>query len=251
MEKDHITMLKKIRIYNEKKNRQLAYASLITNYHQPLVLKEKEELETDLDQVLNLIMKINETTLGDIFEECDKNCPEVIDIIILLWCHVSNRPLSKKQYIEKQKKMISTKLQQLLGHVSHNTIRNFVIDVFSKESYVPVYVIDLLWYWIDGLTIEFNFITYEMADLIKIEQDYDNESVTIILSINMQYILDLGLGHLRNIHGVSFRDMIISLITNPQLVNNILQTPNAHNFKTQTEYIMRNSLAYFGCEFNL
>lgn len=175
-----------------------------------------------IDQVLRYIMTQN---------------PYLTDVVILLWCLPHNH-LSRKRYDACYRELVTTYLGKLCHLVETEPLRNFALEMISRDCRIPPHCIDVIWPHMRNLNFDVIFISrlvttiyirYPECEKFNYETDY------IEIGLNMVYLLDLGLGK------TGICDVIRKIVTDTDL-----SKPNlSENFCQQVAIIKANWTQYF------
>lgn len=178
------------------------------------------------DKIMDFVDILREKNTNDIFSILENINNYLADVILMMWCLPSTKYFSKEMYKRKYKENIEKYNWKI--NIKHNIVKSFSIDCLTRTNYIPIHCIDYIWYYMLG-EIDLNFINYDCGNYIKI----DNGE---ILSINAEYLLELGLGNVNDIKG-SFKN-ILKQFFNEKIKNNL----NNKNYTIQYDNIMEKKL---------
>ena len=234
---------------------KLLYEAFLTKFKISLQSESYEILLTYQHRVYDLVEHMHELDsdrIKSILKILDKENPYVADIVIMSWSLPRvNECLSQVSYDRTYKLNIANYNHLIEECVDHYVIKNFCIETLTKTNNVPVHCIDILWYYMNNLSVEFSF----NGDLnqryvgIKID-DTDPEYTTI--GIHLTYILDMGLGQtIFKTDPVSkgpFRNFLKRFVTDPEMIEAFKTSPqsNSKNYIKQLKQIASNPKKYFG-----
>lgn len=230
----------------------LLYRLFLNKFEFQINQAENEIISIYHNRVFNLIQAMYDLTqdqIEGVFRLLDKTDPCLVDIVIMSW--LLPRPTeqtSQDMRIKNYKSNILAYSGMLSRLINFYPIRNFCVETLSKTNYVPVHCIDLLWYYMNGLTIEFNFCNDYARDYLKITVN-DDQSIT--MGLHMEHIFRLGLGSVINVNDTlnrgPFRNYLKQFLVNEELIESILASPysGSKNFVRQKNLIMNNLSTYF------
>jgi len=164
------------------------------------------------------------------------------DIIIMSWCLPNHNILSKTIYRKKYINMIKNYNSKLVSFVDNEIITNFCCNMLSRNLYLPLFCIDILWYYMQSFTLEFSFHNMETAEYMKINFIADKN---IEIGLNLEFLLQTSLGRITFLHNpFCFVDVIKEILTNIKTVRNFMKCPSKHNFIKQIINIYKNQSVY-------
>lgn len=203
------------------------------------------------EKVFNLVesmRKQDSEIIAIVFDYLSEIDIYLIDVIIMLWCLPrADTYLSKRFYNKHYEKNIQKHNYKMIKNIEHKTVKSFCMDTLTKTNNVPVHCIDYLWYYMNGISLEFSFYNYESGDYIGFSIP-QGDFIFLEFGFNMEKLLELGLGQIiyQNGNG-SFRNFIKNLITDIDIVKKILNTSTTnHNYFKQLLNITNDPSKYFG-----
>lgn len=176
--------------------------------------------------------------IKSIFIYFDQTCPCLADIIIMTWCSPrANEYCSKIMYDKAYRKNIDLYNHKLFELADFYVVRNFCIESLGKTNSIPIHCIDIVWYWMGDYKFEFAFSNIHSSHYIGIStiDDYVN------LTINMECILDMGLGICVCDRG-TFKNVIMQFVTDTQLIDRFRTIETKHNYEQQLKNITKKYL---------
>lgn len=244
---------------------KLLYTSFLSRFQDSysageyLYFREYQERVSDLVEDMR---QLDVPTIQSIFDYLLKVDIYLVDVIIMSWClpRVANYYSRRSQY-SKYRELIEKYLPKLTQMIDHEAIKNFSCDILGKTNYVPIHCIDLLWYYMNGVSIKLSFYNMQSAEYLGIvykENDEHSPSGRysgstddgefIEVGFNMIFLLESSLG---NVTGPgeckgSFRCLLKNLLSNEEVVRGFLDSESGSNFSKQWDKIRQNSLVYFG-----
>jgi hypothetical protein len=191
--------------------------------------------ETDSDQ-LKLVLKA-----------LDEQNPTLADIIIMSWCLPRvNMHLSKIAYDNEYKDNISRYNHLLTSIADFYVIKNFCIETLSKKCSVPIHCIDIIWFHMGGVSVDFGFRGDMGRHYLEFKVD---DSEYICIDIHMEFILVMGLGQsVLSDHKGPFSNFLKKFVTEPELIKALSESPTAKNYLIQLKRIVADPVKYFGEE---
>jgi hypothetical protein len=209
----------------------------------------------DMDQEESRILAIYQQRVADVLEDLrDRNDSEIVcvlecldrvnrhllDVIIMSWCHPRPRQyLSKLMYERCHNQLIEKYHETMIRFSNHYTLRNFRIEAFCRDCYLPVECIDYIWSELVQREIVIVFCNDASGGYIGLI----NSENTVELSVNMKIVMDLRLGLskiLREGYERSFIDVVKSLLTDPVMIRDALESETVNNYLAQAKYIYDN-----------
>ena len=176
---------------------KLLYEALLTKFKISLESDSYEILLTYQHSVYDMVERMRELDLDQIKSiliVLDKENPYLLDIVIMCWSLPRvNECMSQTAYNKKYKSNISTYNHTLNNLVEFYPIKNFCIETLTKTNNVPVHCIDILWYYMSKLSIDFLFSGDTNCRYIGIKIDEDDTEFTCF-NFHLKYVLDMGLG---------------------------------------------------------
>lgn len=203
----------------------------------------KEYQERIFDLVENM-RQLDNSIIHNILSFLEIENHYLVDIIIMSWCLPrSDTYLSQNRYKLKYKDNIIKFQSKLIHNITQSYMQKFCLDFLSKSNNLPIHCIDYIWYYMNALTIEFEFYNNQSANYIGINLHNDR---TITLGLNLEYILFMGLGNFEYSNKGSFKKFFIEFIQNDIIVSKTLESNSGCNFFTQLKKISQNLDFYFG-----
>lgn len=233
---------------------QILYAAILNRFRVTFSREEYSYFKEYQERVFNLIEDLrekNSATLGIVLEYLGKHNPCLADIIIMLWSLPrTDDYLSKRIYNNKYRDNIQKFNNKLTKNINHPTIKNFCIETLSKTNYVPVHCIDLIWRYMDTLSIEFNFYNPDSSAYIGITMPNSKKENFIEIGLDMEYILVMGLGNTSYESDAKgpFRNVIKNFVTNENIINKLMASIDKKNYFRQLVNINKNFKKYFNDE---
>ena len=238
---------------------KLLYTALLYRFKTDFTPEEYELFAQYQTRVFDLVENLRERpvkTIDLVLDYVGKIDPYLADIIIMMWSLPrATDYFSKTFYHTQYKKLIRTYNSKLAQLIDHNVIKNFCLETLSKTGSVPVHCIDIVWYYMNMMSIDFIFFDAPCADYLSVRIVPYTEFIEF--SFNMEQILELGLGEIEFATDPTakgpFKIFIKTLITNPIMVSTILQgsDTNAKIFFKQLMSIKTNLKKYFGEDHDL
>lgn len=238
-------------IINCNNSSQILYTAILHRFRITMNETEYELFKEYHERVFDLIENLRELTSNYILSVLNYLHREnryLCDIIIMLWCLPrTDTFLSKQTYYNHYKDNIQKYHYKMVVNIKNECIKTFCLDILSKikNIFVPVHCIDYIWNYMSNLTIEFSFFNTECGNYLGLCLD-ELEEECIILGLNMEHILELGLGQVCYPNILSFRHIIIKVITDIELVNQFLTIPTHENYRKQLCNILKDPTKYFG-----
>lgn len=218
----------------------------------------KEYQERVFDFVENL-RELSSATMPLIFDYLLKTeNVYLIDIIIMLWCLPrSDNFLSKKMYNNKYHENIKKYNQKLINNITHKSMECFCFETLGKTNSVPVHCIDYIWFYMNGITMELQFLNYDNASYINFvmpdgdeHSDEDNTLMHVCIGINMEYVLEMGLGKIEYDNCIlekgTFGNFLKKYIIDMDIVKSLITKGKINNYQRQLINISKNPSKYFG-----
>ncbi|AGC01800.1 hypothetical protein H012_gp665 [Acanthamoeba polyphaga moumouvirus] len=234
----------------------LLYSQILSNYKIQLSLEESQILLEYQNRIHNLLRNLREQDsqyilkLFEYLSEIEFNY--LIDVIIMWWClPESNSCFGKKRFNQLYKQCIDKYNHKLINLIECDSMKNFCVEVLARTNTVPVHCIDYLWYYMTNITLEPEFFNSNNSTRITfIIQEGNDESVNFIFGFNMEYMLYLGLGKVNYTIGPNkkypFVVFLKKFITDLVIVNKLLESKTASNYKSQVINMSKNLKEYFG-----
>lgn len=237
---------------------KILYGAILSKFKISITKAEyvyfKEYQERVFDLVENL-RELDTDTIVIVLEYLDKvNC-YLVDIIIMLWCCPrTDAILSERIYKMTYKKNIKNYNYKITKNIKHYTIKNFCVETLIKSNNVPVHCIDYLWYYLDGITLEFAFTNSKSYTYIgiSIPDDQKSDNREVLMSFNMELLLEIGLGKVvydnnESSRRGSFSGVLEKICTDITIVREMIQViPTKNNYKFQLNNISKDPAKYFG-----
>lgn len=170
------------------------------------------------------------------------------DVIIMCWSLPRiDTCLSRRFYDSKYRENINLYNDKLAAIINHNAIRMFCLDILSKNNYVPVHCIDLIWYYSLETSYELKFISNLFSGYIGILPINSGSEYTI-LSLNATYILEMGLGSIifKDDKKPNFRLTLRKMFNDYDIVYKILSESKSKSYYSQLIKINDKVKTYFG-----
>ncbi len=234
---------------------KLLYKSFLNKFNIQLDPESYEIMNLYQDKVYEMIGYMHEmesVQIKAILKLLDEVDPGLADIVLMSWCLPrSTEYLSQTAYNEKYKSNIKTYNKLLTEIVDFYVVKNFCSETLTKTNYVPVHCIDLLWYYMNGMSLEFTFGNDYGRGYIGIKID-DRDPEFTIFNFNMEYLLLMGLGKVSyeadSVPRGLFRDFLKRFVTDAELARSVAQTEyhGGKNFIKQLDKISANPITYFG-----
>lgn len=236
---------------------KLLYAAHLTKFKIELSVESNDILLIYQNKVYNMVENMRNMTpeeLKSVFKILDDQNPSLADIVIMSWSLPRvNECLSQLGYDNKYKSNIKKYNKLLVDIVDFYVIRNFCIETLDKNNNVPIHCIDILWYYMNGLSIDFSFNSDANKRYIEIKFD-EEDTEYILFGFHLEYLLDIGLG--QNMSETdpfkkgSFRIFLKSFVSNPELVKSFVTSmePSSKNYIKQLKLIASDSTKYFGTD---
>jgi hypothetical protein len=196
---------------------QMLYSAYLNKFRTTMTQQEYGLFKEYQERVFNLVENMRELETTDIeliLDHIYQVNPYLADIVIMSWSLPrTDNYLSKQIYRNRYRENIKNFNHKL--PIQHDVIKKFCIETLSKTGAVPVHCIDLLWFYMVNLSIDFSFYNFESGAYIGITI-VDTDEISI--GLNMEYMLDMGLGQVQvNTRG-SFRNFLKRLLTDTELV---------------------------------
>jgi len=198
---------------------KLLYTAFLNKFKVTMTSEEYQYFREYQERVFDLVENLREldvTIIGEIFSYIDKVNPSLVDIIIMSWSMPRiDIHLSKKIYDTTYKNNIQKYNDKIIKMIHCEPVRKFCLETLCKTNNVPVHCIDFIWLYTETLSLEFAFYNNESRTYIGvIVTDIDD---CIEIGINMEYILELGLGRVMN-SLCSLKQLLRRFITDEQLI---------------------------------
>jgi hypothetical protein len=235
-------------------NKELSHElyRIILNKFAIVVTKDKyPSLREYQEKIFNLIEDLREMDINfihEIFNYLMQSDNYLVDIVIMLWCLPRvGTCLSKKKYIKIYRQNIKKYISKLTALIQHPAIEIFCIETLSKNNYVPVHCIDLIWFYMNNISMEFIFYNSESSLYIGFMIPEDGDEY-IKFGLNMERLLELDLGKViyPNDPKGSLRNLLKKFVTDINLVERMLTISTGHNYRNQIKNISKNPQKYFG-----
>ncbi len=229
---------------------QMLYEAYLNKFIIKYTYKEYEYFREYQERIFDLVENMRElkiSTIKLIIEYLNNNDQYIVDNIIMTWClpRLDNH-YSKRIYDNVYRKNINTYNNKLISLIDHKLIKDFCCLTLSKTNYIPIHCIDLLWYYMENISLEFIFYNMENARYIGIIMP-DHDSNDIVFGLNMEYLLDMGLGKIvyKNDNKGSFRNLLKQFLINIDVINRVKNLEHGKNYLKQLINIYKNSIKYF------
>jgi hypothetical protein len=230
---------------------QILYNAFLNKFKIQFSSEEYEYFQLYQNRVFELAENLRELpidTIKLVFDYIDQKNHYLTDNIIMSWS--LPRPdtfFSKQMYNNQYKKNISLYNNKLVQLADQRVIMNFCIDTFSKTNSVPIHCIDIMWLYMNKMSIEFAFNSADGANYIDIHTSHDDNDEFIEIGINMKFLVEMGLGLVRTIESNNtFQDLLKSLITDENIIKQFLGTKSKKNYAKQVLDLHENAEKYFG-----
>lgn len=188
------------------------------------------------DKVFDLVEDLRELSfdnISDVLIYLDSVLPSLADIIIMAWCLPRSKNYHSKIMYDKQyKSNIGLYNHKMIYHIELYVVRNFCLESLIKDNYIPVHCIDLLWFWMNNIDIEFAFCNSGSGNHIGIDK---SDGTKII--INMENIINLGLGNQNAKNRGTFMDLLQRVLHDEYMVDYYSKIDK--NYVTQRDNILR------------
>lgn len=212
--------------------------------------KEHELLKLYQANVFDFVedmRNLRQTEIKSILTYLDKENEYLADLVIICWCLPrTDMYRSRQNYNNKYKENISKFNPTLVELVDFFVIRNFCIETITKTNSVPVHCIDLLWYYMNGLSLEFSFTNAENSTYISFTMLEDE---FIEFTFNLEYLLDFGLGRVvyksDPLNKGALKDFLKNFVSNPEYVQMLISGNTSQNYIKQLERIAKDPIRYF------
>lgn len=223
----------------------LLYAAYLNRFIISLTEDEYQLFYEYQNRIYDLVENMRElepVNIDIILKYLNKQNPYVVDIVIMSWCLPrADDYLSVSRYNNKFKENITKYLNKLIKIIDNQCIKNFCCETLTKTNYVPIHCVDLLWYYMNSTTHEFEFYNMENARYIGFSVSDHNDTITI--GFNMEYLLEMGLGRTTYDVKGSFRNLLKTFVTNVDVIKMLLS--NKTNYSRQLFNIINDSKKYF------
>lgn len=188
-------------------------------YYERVVRFVKDLRENDIDFINQILILLKSKTTY------------MVDLVIMQWSLPDLNLLSKSLYRQQYKNLIE-KYNKKLFEID-NTILNEVCTklIYNNKSF-PIHCVDILWQYISKMEIELIFINMQSANYVTIKNNI-NDNSTIIISINIEYLLYLNLGQIKNNEEKDLKSFIKHIITTKELYDYLKSTTSGRNFVSQ------------------
>ena len=229
---------------------KLLYKAILNNFKIEMTTDEYYYFKEYQERVFDLIENARELTSATVpvlFEYLDKENHYLLDIVIMQWCLPrTDNYLSKKFYDIKYKQNIEKYNCKLTKNIEHYAIKNFCTETLIKSNNVPIHCIDLLWYYMNDLTLELSFYNSDS----KLNIGFCPTDNTMGFGFNMEYLLEIGLGKINYETDPNKKGplcvFLSNFVTNIDIVSYMLTIPSKNNYRNQLLNISKNPLKYFG-----
>lgn len=191
-------------------------------YHSKIRKFVEDLREKNINFINNVLKYINDNTMF------------MIDIVLMQWSLPNNDLLSKSNYIIDYKNKIDL-FNKKLNLLDKNIIDNACKRMLHNNKSFPIHCIDLLWNFISTCKIDFVFINDQSANYITIAEDTEN----ITMSVNIEYLVYLGLGCVINNYNKTFKEFIFYIIDNKELCDYFKTSHSGKNFKKQCDNLLK------------
>lgn len=200
------------------------------------------------ERVFNLVEDLREknaATLDLVLTYLGKINVYLADIIIMLWCLPrTDEFLSRKIYNNRYRANIEKYNKHLVKNINNQIVRNFCIETITKTNNVPVHCIDILWRYMDTLSIEFDYYNINSSGYIGFTMPQQKNGYTRI-GLDLEYILEMGLGKIvyDDDPKGSFASLIKKFVSDPEIISQAIVN---QNYYRQFQNINKNYEKYFG-----
>lgn len=239
---------------NCKEISKLLYEALLTRFKIQIIEETNEILFIYQNRVYDMIDEMRDLDseeIRSILKILDEENPCLADIVIMCWClpRVSEF-MSKNAYNNNYRMLIKNYGNKLTDIVDFFVIDNFCIETLTKTNCVPVHCIDLLWYYMNGLSIDFLFNDDKKAEYIEI--DIDNDPEFTLFGFHLEFLLGLGLGRVNYpsdpLQKGTFKDFAKNqFVTNTKLIESSTNSEKigCKNYIKQIKKITSDPIKYF------
>lgn len=235
---------------------QILYATILNKFKITMDKDEYAYFREYQERIFDLIENMREFDIKDIdmiLAYINKIDHYLCDIIIMIWCLPRvDTYHSKKIYQKNYKHNILKYNNKLCQLIHHDVIKNFCIETLTKTNNVPVHCIDYIWFYMKYLEIDLVFYNANNGDYIGFQifevenkKEHMEFDFSVELGFNMEYLLSLGLGHVKYIggHNGTFCNFMESFLQDISIVNELI---NQQNFICQFRTILSDPKKYFG-----
>ncbi len=240
-----------------KKQSEKLYQAILTKFKISMTVDEYEKFKEFQERTYDLVENLRELDVKKIalvLNYLNKDNYYLIDVVIMLWC----LPeviffLSKKIYFNKYRQNIQKYHHKMIELVEEEPVKNFCFETLTKTNSVPVHCIDYLWLYINNMSFELTFFNSDAGNYISFTMPHDQKDEYINLGLNMEYLLELGLGQTIYENDPqskgSFRNFLKIFVTNTDVITKMSGAPTGKNYKNQLKNILSDPKKYFGDDF--
>lgn len=236
---------------------KLLYEAFLTKFKISLSEESHEILLIYQNKVYNMVENMHDMSpeeIKSVLKILDEKNPYLADIVLMSWSLPRvNECLSQVGYDNKYKANIKKYNKLLVDIVDFYVVKNFCIETLGKINNVPIHCIDILWYYMNNLSIDFSFNSDVNRRYIEIKFDADDIEY-IFFGFHLEYLLDMGLGQNASetdpLDKGPFRIFLKSFVGNTELVKSFATSmePSSKNYIKQLNLIATNPKKYFGTE---
>jgi len=233
---------------------KLLYEAFLTSFKISLEAESYDILLVYQHRIYDFVENMRELDsdrIKSILGILDKENPYVADIVIMSWALPRvNECLSQTAYDRKYKANIAKYNHLIEEIVDFYVVKNFCIETLTKTNNVPVHCVDILWYYMTNLSVEFSFNGDANRRYLGIKIDDADPEFTLI-GFHLEYILDMDLG--RTIFKSDpmakgpFRNLLKRFVIDPEMVEAFRTSTcsNSKNYIKQRKQILSDLKKYF------
>lgn len=235
---------------------KLCYKAYLNKFKIDLTEEDYSSMKIYQENIFDLVENMHDFDSDKIklvLKFLDKKNPYLADLVIICWSLPrSDNFLSKRMYHAKYLKNISKYNNKLTEIVNFYVIENFCVETLSKTNSVPIHCIDLLWYWMNGLSLEFSFLNNDNTTYLNIDILEDE---FIEIGFNMEYLLEMKLGRINYPSDPgskgTLKDFLKKFINDKEMINSLSKIPTRLNYVRQLKNISKNPSKYFDEEIEI
>lgn len=217
----------------------MIYTAFINKFIYELEEDEYYLFELYYSKIRNFVEDLRDkpqTFIDEALEYIKENTQFMVDIILMQWSLPNINLISSSSRCIDYKNKIN-QFNTKLNTINKNIISDACERMLCNNKSFPIHCIDLLWNSLCIFELDLIFINRQSADYITISNNEEDNATTIIISLNIEYLLYLGLGLVENNYGKNFKSFIESIIENKELYNYFLKSKSGRNFEIQCKNI--------------
>lgn len=221
----------------------MLYSAVLTKYRTIYSQKECQLFTQYQNRIFDLVEEmrtLHTLEITKVLEHLHSLNEYLPDIVIMFWCQPrKNKYWSQAMYKQVYAQMIENYNGKMIALKDHSLVSSFCMETLSNTNSVPIHCIDYLWFYMDELTLQFDFLPSHAGSYANIVTNESDDCVQI--AINMPYLMDIGLGKVTK-KGICLRYVIKQLVTKKEYVEAAM---HSKTYQQSKAHILAHANSYF------